>query len=63
MDRVRESISKMKNWKTSVPSDSVSEMTNAVWEAGVHMISDVVNQIKVGVIISAEWKFSTIVNC
>lgn len=41
----------------------MSEMTNAVREAGVHMISDVVNQIKVGVIISAEWKFSTIVNC
>lgn len=37
-------------------------MTNAAAEAGIDMITDLVNQIIVG-FIPAEWGLSTVVNC
>ena len=62
MDMVRVSISKMKNRKAAGPSTVVSEMIVAVGEAGVDMITDLVNQIIVEVI-PAECELSIVVNC
>ena len=42
---VRESISKMKNGKAAGPTGVVSELVKAAWEAGVAVITDLVNQI------------------
>ena len=44
-DMVRESISKMKNGKAAGPTGVVSELVKAAWEAGVAVITDLVNQI------------------
>ena len=60
---VRESISKMKNGKAAGLSGVVSEMVKAAGEAGVDMITDVVNQIIAEGVIPAECELSTIVNC
>ena len=53
---------KMKNGKPAGPSAVVSEMVKTTGEAGVDMITDLANQIIVGVI-PVEWELSTIVNC
>ena len=42
---VRESISKMKNGKAAGPTGVVAELVKAAWEAGVAVITDLVNQI------------------
>ena len=63
MDMVRVSISKMKNRKAAGPSTVVSEMIVAVGEAGVDMITDLVNQIIVEEVIPAECELSIVVNC
>lgn len=47
---VRDSISKMKNGKTIGSLRVLSEMVKATGEGGVDMITDVVNQIVVGLI-------------
>ena len=60
---VRVSISKMKNRKAAGPSTVVSEMTVAVGEAGVDIITDLVNQIIVEEVIPAECELSIVVNC
>ena len=46
---VRESISKMKKGKAAGASGVVSEVIKAAREAGVGMMTDLVNQIIVGV--------------
>ena len=51
---VRESVIKMKNGKAAGPSGVVSYMLKAAGEAGVHMITDLVNQIIVERIIPVE---------
>ena len=48
-DMVRESISNIKNGKTAVLSGVVSEMVKTPREAGVEMITDIVNQITVDI--------------
>ena len=53
---VKELISKLKKRKTAEPLDLASEIARAAREAEVDMITDVVNQITVGVI-PAEWDF------
>ena len=58
----KELISKMSNGNTAGLPSLVSEMVQAQGEAGADMISDLVNQIIVGVI-PTEWKLSTFVNC
>ena len=62
-DMVRESISKMKKGKASGQIIIVSEMVKVAGQAGGDMITDLVNQIIVEGVISAEWKVSTFVNC
>ena len=52
----------MKNGKTAGPSGVVSEMVKVPGEAGVDMITDLINHIMVRVVL-AEWELSTIVNC
>ena len=59
---VRESMSKMKNGIAAGPSGILSEVVKAVEEAGVDMITDLVNQIMVEGVFPAEWELSTIVN-
>ena len=59
---VRESVIKMKNGKAAGPSRVVSYMLKAAGEAGVHMITDLVNQIIVERIIPVEWYLNTIIN-
>ena len=59
---VHESISKLRNGKAAGPSGVVSEMARTGGEAGVDMITDLVNPTIVGVI-PAEWELNTIVNC
>ena len=51
---VRKSINKTKNEKTAGLSGAVLEMAKAPGKAGVHMITDLVNQIMVGVM-PAKW--------
>ena len=53
-DMVRESINKTKNEKAAGLSGAVLKMAKAPGKAGVHMITDLVNQIMVGVI-PAKW--------
>ena len=53
----------MKNRKAAGPSVIMSEMINAAGEAGVDMITKLVNQIIVQGVIPAEWVLSTSVNC
>ena len=62
-DMIRESISKMKNWKAAGPSSLVSEMVKAAGEAGVDMITNLVSQIIVEGVIPTEWELGTVVNC
>ena len=50
----------MKNRKIVRPSGVVSEMVKKAGEAGVGMITDLVNLIIVVEVIPAEWEFSTI---
>ena len=59
-DMIRESINKIKNGKEAGPSSVVSEMVKAAREK-VDMITDLVNQIIVGVI-PEEWELCTSVN-
>ena len=61
-DMARESISKMKNGKAAGSTGLVSEMVNSAGEVGVDIITNLLNEIIVGVIL-AEWELSTIVNC
>ena len=60
---ITESISKMENGKAARSSGVVSEMVNAAGEAGVDMITTLVNQIIVEGIIPAEWELGSFVNC
>ena len=50
----------MRNRKIVRPSGVVSEMVKEAGEAGVGMITDLVNLIIVVEVIPAEWEFSTI---
>ena len=50
IDMLRESISMMKNGKTAGPSGLGSEMVKVAGQAGVDMITGLVNQIIVGAI-------------
>ena len=59
---ITESISKMENGKAAGTSGVVSEMVNEAGEAGVDMITTLVNQIIVEAIIPAEWEFGSFVN-
>ena len=59
---ITESISKMENGKAAGSSGVVSEMVNAAGEAGVDMITTLVNQILVEGIIPAEWELGSFVN-
>ena len=52
----------MNNEKAAGPTGVISKMVKAAGEAGVDMITDLVNQTIVGVI-PAEWELNTIVNC
>ena len=60
---VRESISKMKNEKAAELSVVALEMVKVAGEAGVYMITDLVNLITADGAIPGEWELSTIVNC
>ena len=53
----------IKNGKASGLSGVVSEMIKAAGEAGVDMITDLVNQIVAEVNIPVEGEYSTILNC
>ena len=59
---VRDSVSKIKNGKASGPLGLVPEIVKMAGETGVGTITDLINQILVGVI-PAEWELSTITNC
>ena len=53
-DMIRKSISKIKNGKAARPSDVASEMVKAARKAGVDMITELMNQIKLGTL-PANW--------
>ena len=59
---ITESISKMENGKAAGSSGVVSKMVNEAGEAGVDMITTLVNQIIVEAIIPAEWELGSFVN-
>ena len=59
---VRESMSNMKNGKAARTFGVLSEMVKAPQKAAFGMITDLVNQILVGVT-PTRWELSTIVNC
>ena len=59
---VREPISKMKSRKAAGPSGVLSEMVRAAREAGVGIMTDLVNQIIVEGTIPGEWEFNAIIN-
>ena len=53
----------MKNEKAAELSVVVLEMVKVAGEAGVYMITDLVNLITADGAIPGEWELSTIVNC
>ena len=57
---VRESVSKIKNGMAAGPSGVVSEMVKTAGKARGVMITELVNQVKVG-FIPAELELSTVV--
>ena len=61
-DMVQESISKTKRGKAAGPSGVVPKMVNVAGEAGVDVITCLVNQIIVGVI-PERWNPGTILEC
>ena len=60
---VEKAVSKMKNGKAAGPSGIVSEMVKAAGEVGLHMVTNLVNQIIMEGCILIDWELSTIVNC
>ena len=45
------------------PSGLLSETVNSGGDGGINMITDLINQITIGVVVPTEWNLSTIVNC
>lgn len=62
-DIIRESIIKIKNGRTTVPSDLVQKMVKTVEEAEADMINDLVNPTIIEELIPAEWKLINIFYC
>ena len=62
-DWVKSAISRMKSGKAAGPSGIVSEMLNASGDAGIDLVTDLVNSIISQGVVPADWEISTIVNC
>ena len=56
-------ISKIKNGKTTEPSNLVSEMAKRIWRIRILMIRGSVNRIILEGISPVNWEHSAIVNC
>ena len=62
-DMVAKAVQKMKNGKAAGPSGIVSEMVKAAGDAGIDMITNLVNCIIAEGVIPSDWELSTILNC